>query len=225
MKMTTTSTTAMRLSKSRLMSGEQCAKRLWLEMHEPWRAEIDAGAQARFASGHRVGEVARSLYPEGGLIGHGSDLAAALAETQAALATDGDLLLFEPAFRHGDVLVRADLLFRRNGRHRLVEVKATTEVKDHHLQDAAIQAWVIDGAGCPVDGVSISHVDGSFVYLGGGDYRGLLKSVDVTEDVATLRGEVPRLLLQCQQVVAGPMPDIAVGKHCGSPYACQFHAW
>jgi hypothetical protein len=84
---------------------------------------------------------------------------------------------------------------------------------------------VIDGAGFPVDGVSIAHVVGSFVYPGGGDYRGLLKSVDVTEDVATLRGDVPRLLLRCQQIVAGPMPDIPVGKHCDSPYACQFHAW
>jgi predicted RecB family nuclease len=99
-----------------------------------------------------VAEVARSFYPEGRLIGHAGDLAAALAETQAALAGNGDLLLFEPTFRQGDVLVRADLLFRRNGRHRLVEVKATTEVKDHHVQDAAIQAWVIDGAGYPVDG-------------------------------------------------------------------------
>lgn len=145
------STTAVRLSKSRLMSGAQCGKRLWLEIHEPWRGEIDAGAQARFATGHRVGDVARSLYPEGRLIGHRDDLAAALAETQAALATDGDLLLFEPAFRHRDVLVRADLLFRHNGRHRLVEVKATTQLKDHHLQDAAIQALVIDGAGYPVE--------------------------------------------------------------------------
>src|SRR5690348_9981091 len=199
---TSNTMTAIRLSKSRLMSGAQCPKRLWLELHEPWRAEIDAGAEARFATGHRVGEVARTLYPEGRLIGHPNDFAAALAETQAALATDGDLLLFEPAFRHGDVLVRADLLFRRNGRHRLVEVKATTEVKDHHLHDAAIQAWVIDGAGYPVQGVWIAHIDGSFICPGGGDYRGLLKSVDVTEDVATLRAEVPDLLLQCQQVVA-----------------------
>jgi hypothetical protein len=67
MKMTTMSTTAVRHSKSRLMSGAQCAKRLWLEMHEPWRAEIDAGVQTCFATGHRMGEIARSLYPEGRL--------------------------------------------------------------------------------------------------------------------------------------------------------------
>ena len=219
------STAPIRLSKSRLMSGVQCSKRLWLEMHEPWRATIDAGLMSRFDTGHRVGEVARSLYPEGRLIGHVDDLAAALAETEAALAGDGDLLLFEPAFRHGAVLVRADLLFRRGGRYRLVEVKATTSVMDHHLQDAAIQAWVIDGAGYPVDGVSIAHVDNSFVYPGGGDYRGLLKSVDVTEDVDRVRDDVPALVLRCQRIVAVGMPDVSVGKHCQSPYACPFLAW
>jgi hypothetical protein len=41
----TASMTAIRLSKSRLMSGLQCPKRLWLEIHEPWRAQIDAGAR------------------------------------------------------------------------------------------------------------------------------------------------------------------------------------
>jgi hypothetical protein len=217
--------TAIRLSKSRLMSGAQCVKRLWLEMHEPWRAQIDAAAQAGFATGHRVGEVARSLHPEGRLIGHVDDLAAALAETQSALAADGDLVLFEPALSHGDVLIRADLLFRRDGRYRLVEVKATTGVKDHHLHDAAIQAWVIGGAGYPLDSVSIAHVHNSFVYTGGDDYRGLVKSVDVTQDIAAPCGEVPHLLARCQQAVAGPMPEVNVGKQCNSPYPCPFSAW
>ena len=169
-----------------------------------------------------MGEVARSLHPEGRLIGHGDNPAAALQETQEALTADGDLLLFEPAFQHGGVLVRADLLFRRDGRYRLVEVKATTGVAEHHLQDAAIQAWVIGGAGYPVDAVSIAHIDRSFVYPGGGDYRGLLKEVDVTQDIAALLGRVPAMTLECQQSLAGPLPDIAVGKQCGEPYSCPF---
>ena len=210
------------LSKSKLMSSLQCAKRLFLEVHQPELAYVSDDLEASFASGHRVGLVAQSLYPEGRLIGHGDDPSLALRETQAALAVDGDLLLFEPAFRHGGVLVRADLLFRRGDRYRLVEVKATTSVKDHHLQDAAIQAWVIDGAGCPVDAVSIAHIDNAFVYPGGGDYRGLFKSVDVTEQVAELRAQAPELALRCQQVLAGPLPEIPVGKQCNVPYACPF---
>jgi Domain of unknown function(DUF2779) len=210
------------LSKSKLMSSLQCAKRLFLEVHQPELAHASGDLEARFASGHRVGEVAQSLYPEGRLIGHGDDPSLALQETQAALAVDGDLLLFEPAFRYGGVLVRADLLFRRGDRYRLVEVKATTSVKDHHLQDAAIQAGVIDGAGCPVDAVSIAHIDNTFVYPGGGDYRGLFTSSDVTEQVAELRAQAPSLALRCQQVLAGPLPEIPVGKQCNDPYACPF---
>lgn len=55
-----------RLSKSKLMSALQCPKRLYLEIHQPGLAEIDASLQSRFDTGHRVGEVARSLYPKGG---------------------------------------------------------------------------------------------------------------------------------------------------------------
>ena len=207
------------------MSALQCQKRLYLEIHQPELAEADTGSQTRFDTGHRVGEVARSLYPEGRLIGHTDDLRAALQETETALAGDGDLLLFEPAFQHGGVLIRADLLFRRDGRYRLVEVKATTCVKDHHLQDAAIQAWVIDGAGCPVDAISIAHVDSSFVYPGGGNYCGLLTSTDVTQDIDALRSQVPPMTLRCQQILSNPMPEIAVGKQCNEPYNCPFHAW
>ena len=214
-----------RLSKSKLMSALQCPKRLYLEIHQPDLAKIDASLQSRFDTGHRVGEVARSLYPEGRLIGHDDDLGAALRETQAVLAADGDLLLFEPTFRHGGVLVRADLLFRKGGRYRLVEVKATTAVEDHHYQDAAIQAWVIDGAGYPIDAVSIAHVDNSFIYPGHGDYRGLLKFVDVTQDIEPLRPTVPELMLRCQQILSGPLPEIPVGRQCGEPYECPFLGW
>jgi hypothetical protein len=127
-----------RLSKSKLMSSLQCAKRLYLEVHPPELADLSKAREARFAVGDSVGEAARALYREGHLIGHGHNPDLALEETQAAVAVDGDLLLFEPAFRHGGVLVRADLLFRRGDRYRLVEVKATTSVKDHHLQDATL---------------------------------------------------------------------------------------
>ncbi|MHB8493734.1 MAG: DUF2779 domain-containing protein [Casimicrobiaceae bacterium] len=142
-----------------------------------------------------------------------------------ALAGDGDLLLFEPTFRHGGVLVRADLLFRKGGRYRLVEVKASTGIEEHHYQDAAIQAWVIDGAGYPIDAVSIAHVDNSFIYPGHGDYRGLLKFVDVTQDIEPLRPTVPELMLRCQQILSGLLPEIPVGRQCGEPYECPFLGW
>ncbi len=72
------------LSKSRIMSGLQCAKRLYLEVHHPELAEKSAGKEALFEVGHQVGELARTLYPGGTLIGDGGDLKAALEETLRA---------------------------------------------------------------------------------------------------------------------------------------------
>ena len=77
----------------------------------------------------------------------------------------------------------------------------------------------------PIDAVSIAHVDSSFVYPGGGDYRGLLKLVDVTQDIAPLRPTVPELMLRCQQILSGPLPEIPVGRQCGEPYDCPFLGW
>jgi hypothetical protein len=191
-------------------------------VNRPELRTVDAGMRARFADGHRIGEIARSFYPTGRLIGHVDDLRTALAETKAALTAEGDLILFEPAFEIDGLLVRVDLLFRHRGRYRLVEVKSSTGVKDYHLQDAAIQAWVVEAAGHPLDAVAIAHVDSSFVYPGGGDYRGLLTSVDVTASIAELRFAAPDLVASARAILAGPEPEIAVGKQCSSPFACPF---
>src|SRR5437773_12548275 len=104
------------LSKSKLLSALQCPKRLYLEVHQPELAQVDAALQARFATGHVVGATARLLFPSGRLIEHHDDLAAALRESQAALAGSADVIRFEPAIQHADVLIRADILVRQNGR-------------------------------------------------------------------------------------------------------------
>ena len=43
----------------------------------------------------------------------------------------------------------------------MVEVKAATEIKDNYYWDCALQAWVIEGAGYPLDRVELAHVDTS----------------------------------------------------------------
>lgn len=68
------------LSKSRILAGLQCEKRLWLDVHRRELAQYSDGAHARFRVGHRVGEVAREQ-KAGRLIGHDDALQEALAET------------------------------------------------------------------------------------------------------------------------------------------------
>ena len=70
------------LSKSKLISGWQCGKRLWLEKYQPDEAEVSDRTEAVFAIGNQVGEVAQQQFPGGILIEHDFELSQALQETE-----------------------------------------------------------------------------------------------------------------------------------------------
>ena len=215
----------MRLSKSRLVAYKQCPKRLWLQTYRRALARPSEGALNRMAQGNRVGAAAQRLFPEGRLIAHATDLTSALRETDEALAQPGDITLFEPALRCADILVRADILERRDGAYRLIEVKSSTKVKDYQVTDAGIQAWVLQGAGLDIARTELAHINNQFVYPGDGDYRGLFTYADVTEAIMPLQQQIPEWIAAAQRDLAGPIPDIAVGAQCTDPFECEFMAF
>jgi hypothetical protein len=214
-----------RLSKSRITAGLQCGKRLWLAVHRPELEAYSADTQRRFAAGQGVGEVARELYPGGMLIGDGASLSQALRETEHALAQPGDVTLYEATFRHKGVLIRADVLERRGGRCRMVEVKSATRLKEHHLQDIAIQGWVTEGAGVSLDGLSVAVIDTGFVYPGGGDYRGLLREIPVADQARPLMAHIPGWVRGFNELLGGPLPAMRTGPQCRRPFECPFVAF
>jgi len=211
------------LSKSKILSGWQCQKRLWLEVHDPEKARVSAATERAFQVGHRVGDVARRLFPGGHLIAHDDTLEEALAATRYRMAEPGPVTLFEATFRHEGVLVRADVLIRDElDRIRLVEVKASTGVKPVNFIDCAVQAWVLAGEGHHPTTVELAHVNNRFVYPGDDDYRGLLTFVDVTDKVAPMLEHVPAWVSANRAMLASDMPAIDIGPHCRNPYECPF---
>ena len=213
-----------RLSKSRITAGLQCGRRLWLTVHRPDLQVYSQDTERRFAAGNDVGEVARSLYGPGRLV-DGRDLSKALRDTETALARPGDVTLFEATFRHRGVLVRLDVLQRRDGRCRLVEVKSATRLKEYHVQDVAVQAWVAEGAGLPLDMLSVAVIDTGFVYQGGDDYRGLLREVPVADQARPVMAHIPGWVRGFNELLAGPPPVIPPGSRCRRPFECPFMAY
>lgn len=209
------------LSKSRILNGLQCPKRLYLQVHRPDLAEVDAATEHRFQVGHEVGEVARSLQPGGKLMAD-EDLNAAFAATEHELSIPGDKVLFEPAFAHGGVLIRADILSRRAADAELREVKSSTSVKDYHQPDVAVQVWTLRGAGVPLSRSFVTHIDNGFVYQGDGQYAGLLRDTDVSAAVAPELGKVPGWVEHFTRVLEGAVPAVAMGAHCSDPFECPF---
>lgn len=211
------------LSKSRIIVHRQCPKRLWLQINRPDLLELDASAEPRMAAGTNVGEVARTNYPTGVLI-ETESLEEALDATREALK-DSSCPIFEATFQHQGVLVRADLLLPDAGRYRMAEVKSSTGVKDYHLADSAVQAWVVQGTGIDLSSVEIAHIDRSFVYPGGNDYHGLLRHVDITEQIRPLEQEVPSWIASAHATLAGDEPVISPGDQCHAPFECPFIAY
>lgn len=210
------------LSKSRVMAGIQCHRRLWLETFRREVAKVDTGAEARFATGHEIGDLARELLGPGILVEHIKELDAALAETGRLMTARPDATLFEAAFRHAGVLVRADVLRPAGGGYDLIEVKASTQVKDYQLDDCAVQAWVTMKAGVPLRRIGIAHVNSDFVYQGDGDYRGLLVTEDQTNAVRSRMHNVPGWIDSLKEVLKNPEPSIHTGDQCHAPFECSF---
>jgi len=219
----------MQLSKSRIMSALQCRKRLYFEVHHPELREISAATQAAFEVGHRVGDVAQQIYGQGRgiLIEYGPGLAKALRDTESLMKASVDEPIFEATFSHGGVLVRLDVLIPKGPNPqsptwKIVEVKASTKLKDEHVPDCAIQAWVFQGLGYDLGEIALAHVDNSYEYPGGENFRGLLVEEDLTAEIADLQDSVPAWIELAKEAVSGDMPEVPVGQHCTTPYPCPF---
>ncbi|MBF0503209.1 MAG: DUF2779 domain-containing protein [Candidatus Riflebacteria bacterium] len=210
-----------RLSKSKIMQGLQCQKMLWLTIHKPELAEMSQQTNDILQGGLHVHEVFRGLYPDGILIDGDNGLGEAIAATSQHLS-EGVQRLFEATFEHEDVLIRADLLEKSDKDFCVFEAKSSTSVKDYHLQDAAIQYWVIAGNNLPIKSFHISYINNQFVYPGNSDYQGLFAHENITSHILSLVSEVPDLVKICRKTLSGPEPAIAPGCQCSSPWDCPY---
>ncbi len=211
-----------RLSKSRIVAGRQCERRIWLEVRRPDLREFSPAQSTRLAQGTAFGELARQLLGPGELVDCGFDFAAALAQTTALLQSPTPPLhIFEAALSHQNVVVRVDALRCSGDDVELLEVKSATRVKEYFLDDCAVQAWVARGAGVP-GRTMLALVDREFVYTQAGDYRGLLRLIDVTAAIEDRLSEVSAWVRRFREVLAQDEPDIATGAHCRTPYGCPF---
>jgi len=217
-------------SKSKLLALRQCPKRLWLEVHRPDLREDSAATEASFQVGFQVGDIAQRIYdPEGqgALIDVQSEgFSRAFERTTELLHTTQPI--FEAGFSAGGALAFADVMLpeQMEGKQvwRMVEVKSSTSVKDYHRDDVAVQAFVAQSAGVPLQSIALAHIDSSWVYPGDEDYSGLLVEADLTAEAFLRTEEVKAWIAQAQSIDAMPSePVIGIGAHCETPFECGFY--
>lgn len=213
------------LSKSKLIAFRQCPKRLWLEVHRKVPIVEDESTKRRFDVGNQLGALARLQYPDGTLIATGRDMALAAKLTQAKLLEKPRKAIFEATFEAAGLRAQVDLLVPvRKGWH-MAEVKSSTSVKDYHIEDAAIQTWVVREAGLALESTSLQVIDSKWTYSGGPDYSGLLKMEPVNDAIEPLQKEVPKWAKAARATVGGAEPNVKMGRHCNAPFECVFQEY
>ena len=183
------------LSKSKLQSHHQCAKKLWLEIYHPELAPVNEVQQLIFDRGTAFGDAIRSNFADGILIATKYSHKA-LIETEELINSFVNgakrVPIFEAAFMYKDTIVRVDVLDPLpDGTWELIEVKSGS-LKPSHVRDAAIQAYVI-GMSCKnisVSKISIGVPESTYTYSGATNFSGILTTVDKTNDATALFAEI-----------------------------------
>lgn len=211
------------LTKSKLLLNLQCPRYLWLNTYNPELAKVGSDSNSRMAVGDEVGILARSMALGGELVAS-KNSNEAIEQTQLLLIQNQTRPIFEAAFSVSDLLVRIDLLFPRDDGYKLVEVKSSTSIKPYHLQDAAIQTWVLRAAQKKPVNTFLSLINPKFNYKGNSEYAGLFEESDISNEINDLVNLVPIWNESAKETVALNKEPIHIktGTQCNKPFPCPY---
>ena len=217
----------MRISKSKFVAGVQCLKRLYWQVHKPDLAlGPGASGQAIMDQGQEVGRLAHQLFPGGVKVDGSGGLSDAISITKDLVENSEVPAIFEGTFSADDVLVRVDILKRqRDKRWRLIEVKSSTDLKDHYLPDIGIQSRIVSRSGLDLASAWLAHINRKYVLTGETvDPRQFFRIRNVTGQVKRLQPKLSSQLRSEFSILAmSKAPEIAAGKHCTDPVTCEFY--
>ncbi|WP_455206914.1 DUF2779 domain-containing protein [Kaarinaea lacus] len=210
----------MHFSKTKVIAGLQCEKQLHLRVHHPeWAAQTESPATL---TGRVVEAHARALFPGNALVDRADPVSDPVALTRELMTNPTVPGLFEAAIRSDDLLVFVDVLTREKDGWILTEIKASTSVKDKHIEDVAIQAVALTRAGICVNKYELMHINSDFIYFGGHDYAGLFVREDISEQVQAHTAFIEAQLDPFKRMLIGPQPERHLGPYCNKPYPCPY---
>ena len=177
------------LTKSLILSGLQCPKRLHQQVHHPERANQTISLEELYVTGRRLEEILHNLFADGKKV-EATSIVSAIKFTQKFMSASPSAPLFEATFLYKEVLVRVDALIPVEDGFCLIECKSSTKLKPNHIQDCAVQHWVLERLGFKVAKVEVALIDGEFVYIDKDNYINLLRFEEVTDECSALQPQI-----------------------------------
>lgn len=212
------------------MYGCQCPKRLYFHKYRrELRNPEDERQESIFAAGTSVGELARDLFKGGVDASPPDSFSYSISvENTKNLIAQGETVIYEAAFQYEGVLCALDILVKRGDLWFAFEVKNSASVKDQHIQDAALQYYVVTNYGLRLEDISIIHLNNQYVRKGELDIQQLFATESILEDVLEQQNFIKKKIDELKVLLDQPNePSVDIGPHCSSPYDCDFkeHCW
>lgn len=209
------------LTKSAYVTGLKCDKLFWIYQNQrDLLPEVDEATQVIFDQGHEIGDLAKTLYPDGIEIDWKAGHKAGIDQTAALI--DAKKIIFEAGFQFDHIHARADVLIPvARGKWDLVEVKSSSKAKEEHLDDIAFQKYVYEKAGIRIRRCSVMHVNKGYTRRGDVKADQLLTLTEVTDDIKPIAPEVPAEVKRQLSVMSKTRaPDADLGPQCDG---CVLH--
>ncbi len=205
------------LTKSSYISGLQCQKWIWLKFNKPEELpEVDESTQFRFDEGHKVGELAKTLFPEGTEVK--DQLAHHKNDKESRELLKKRKPLFEAGFidKTGKCYARADILVPSGkGEWDIYEVKSSTEVKEEYIWDVAFQKYCYESAGVKIKNCFLIHVNNQYVRQGEIEAKEFFVIAPVSDKVQGEMENVEDNIKKLFKIIAlKEAPEIKPGDSC-----------
>lgn len=221
------------ISKSKYVSGCQCPKILWMQKHMPEKFDVSVMNEATLATGNDVGDLAMGYFGDFVEIPYNAKAYGDMAKMTKELIAKGAPVICEATFMKNGCFCMVDILRIEPGTGasdhpevHMIEVKASTHVKDYYLTDTSFQLWLLEECGLKVKSVSLMHLNSDYVREGELDLHELFSVEDITDRARELSQNVPSILQMLEKVVDDSRePDTPIGPQCDSPFECGFKGW
>ncbi len=212
------------LSKTLFLKGLKCKKLLYLYKYfSNLKDETSERTEEIFQTGNEINLLARKLFPEGKEVPFKEDLNRQIAYT-TFLINEGVKCIFEASFNFNDVFAKTDILKRGEEGWEIYEVKSTSSKKDEHLDDIALQFYVLKNSGLDIKKAFLLHIDTDYKRSGELEIEKLFKKVDLTDEVIGKEKEIEEKISALKEVLMGDMPDVEIGNQCFENYICEFRS-
>ncbi|MGZ4103478.1 MAG: DUF2779 domain-containing protein [Bacteroidia bacterium] len=213
------------LSKTSFLKSVQCPKAFFLyKKHYNLRDPLSAEKQSIFNRGHKVGNLAQTLFPGGIDVSptHVFKFADSVEKTKELIAS-GQEVIYEAAFIFDSTLVAIDILVKRGDLWFAYEVKSSIKISQAYVMDAALQYYVIKNCLPELEDISLVNLNENYVLGDKPDVQNLFKFTSVKKDAERNFDFIKHHIAAAKLTYyKDELPDVKIGEQCFSPYACDF---